>query len=79
MTTRYLAHISAAGPVRYGQLPGSIGVVEAPDKLILSGSASQIGRTEGGQAVWSLTSTGPTSRAEGHPRPAIRGCRGDPA
>jgi hypothetical protein len=30
--SRYFAHISAAGPVRHGQLPGSIGVLEALDK-----------------------------------------------
>ena len=45
---------SGPGPVRYGQLPGSIGVLEAPDKPMPIGMASQIGRTEGGLAVWGL-------------------------
>jgi hypothetical protein len=52
--SRYFAQISAAGPVRYGQLPGSIGVLEALDKPMPIGIASQIGRTEGGLAVWGL-------------------------
>jgi hypothetical protein len=29
--TRYLAHISATGPIRYGQYPFAIGVLEGPD------------------------------------------------
>ena len=45
---------SATGPVRFGQLPGSIGVLKALDKPMPSGMASLIGRTEGGLAVWSL-------------------------
>jgi hypothetical protein len=49
---------SASGPVRYGQLPGSIGVLEALDKPMPIGMASQIGRTEGGLAVWSLNVDG---------------------
>jgi hypothetical protein len=52
--TRYFAHISAAGPVRYGQFPFAIGVLESPDKPMPIGMASEIGRTEGGLAVWGL-------------------------
>jgi len=42
------------GPARKGQLPGSIGVLEAPDKPMPSGIAPAIGRTEGGLAVCGL-------------------------
>jgi hypothetical protein len=54
----YFTNTSAAGPVRYGQLPGSIGVLEALDKPMPIGMASAIGRTEGGLAVWQLTIDG---------------------
>jgi hypothetical protein len=50
----YFTNASGPGPVRYGQLPGSIGVLEAPDKPMPIGLASAVGRTEGGLAVWSL-------------------------
>jgi hypothetical protein len=52
---RYFAHISGAGPVRYGQLPGSIGVLDAPDHPMPIGTAFASGRTEAGLAVWRLT------------------------
>jgi hypothetical protein len=32
MIPAYFTNISASGPVRYGLLPGSIGVLEALDK-----------------------------------------------
>ncbi len=35
----YFAHISAAGPIRYGQVPGSIGVLEALDRFMPIGEA----------------------------------------
>ena len=54
----YFTNASGPGPVRYGQLPGSIGVLEAPDKPMPIGMASAIGRTEGGLAVWSLNVDG---------------------
>jgi hypothetical protein len=54
MTTRYFAHISGAGPVRYGQVPGSIGVLDSPDHPMPIGMAFAIGRTEGGLVVWGL-------------------------
>jgi hypothetical protein len=53
--TRYFAHIRATGPVRYGQFPFSIGVLEAPDKLMPIGMAFGVGRTDDGMAVWRLT------------------------
>jgi len=52
--TRYFAHITRAGPIRDNQFPFSIGVLEAPDKPMPIGIASEIGRTEGGLAVWGL-------------------------
>jgi hypothetical protein len=48
-------NFSASGPVRYGQFPCSIGVLEAPDKFMPIGMASGIGRTEGGLGLWELT------------------------
>ena len=50
----YFTNASRSGRVRCGQLPGSIGVLEAPDKPMPIGMASEIGRTEGGMAVWRL-------------------------
>jgi hypothetical protein len=45
----YFAHISAAGPIRYGQVPGSIGVLEALDKFMPIGvdAADRQGRDSG--------------------------------
>jgi hypothetical protein len=54
----YFTNASASGPIRYGQLPGSIGVLEALDKPMPIGIASEIGRTEGGLAVWGLAIDG---------------------
>ncbi len=50
----YFAHISAAGPIRYGQVPGSIGVLEALDKFMPIGEASCRTHDENGLAVWTL-------------------------
>jgi len=52
----YFANISQRGPVKYGNrlIPGSIGVLEAPDKFMPIGMASEIGRTEDGLALWKL-------------------------
>jgi hypothetical protein len=56
---RYFAHISGAGPVRYGQVPGSIGVLDAPDKPMPIGMANCcIGWDSAGLAVWRLTVEG---------------------
>jgi hypothetical protein len=38
--TRYFAHISNRGPVKYGQIPGAIGVLEAPDQFMPIGEAT---------------------------------------
>jgi hypothetical protein len=53
--TRYFAHITVAGAVRHGQLPGSIGVLEAPDQPMPIGMAFEVGWTDGGLALWRLT------------------------
>ena len=45
-------------PIRCGQLPGSIGALEALDRPMPIKIASEIGRTEGGLAVWSLNVDG---------------------
>jgi hypothetical protein len=54
MSPAYFTNISASWPVRYDQLPGSIGVLEALDKPMPIGMASTIGWTEGDLAIWSL-------------------------
>jgi hypothetical protein len=41
--------------VKYGVLPGSIGVLEAPDNAMPIGMASCIGWDLDGLAVWRLT------------------------
>ena len=50
----YFAHISAAGPIRYGQVPGSIGVLEALDRFMPIGEAYCVTWDEKGPAVWTL-------------------------
>ena len=55
---RYFAHISGAGPVRYGQIPGSIGVLEDPYKPMPIGMACCTGWNPAGLAVWKLTVEG---------------------
>ncbi len=50
----YFAYISAAGPIRYGQVPGSIGVLEALDRFMPIGEASRRTHNENGLAVWTL-------------------------
>jgi hypothetical protein len=54
MSPAYFTNVGVSGPVRYGQLPGSIGVLEAPDQPMPIGIAFEAGRTEGGLAVWRL-------------------------
>jgi hypothetical protein len=58
MMSRYFAHISAAGRVRYGQVPGSIGVLDAPDKPMPIGMANCAGWDPARLAVWRLTVEG---------------------
>jgi len=52
--TRYFAHISQKGPVRYGEVPGSIGVLEAFDNFMPIGEAHCVTWDENGLAVWTL-------------------------
>ncbi len=54
MSAAYFTNASGPGPVRYGQLPGSIGVLEALEKPMPIGMASEVGRTEGELALWGL-------------------------
>jgi hypothetical protein len=49
---------SGPGPVRVGQLPGSIGVLEALDKPMPIGMACCTGWDPAGLAVWRLTTEG---------------------
>jgi hypothetical protein len=56
--TRYFAHVNVAGPVRYGQLPGSIGVLDSPDRPMPIGMANCTGWDPAGLAVWRLTVDG---------------------
>ena len=51
---RYFAHISQKGPIRYGDVPGSIGVLEAADKPMPIGEAHCLTCDENGLAVWTL-------------------------
>ena len=51
---RYFAHISHKGKIRYGNVPGSIGVLEALDKFMPIGEASCRTHDENGLGVWTL-------------------------
>jgi len=50
----YFAHISHNGPIRYEDVPGSIGVLEAHVKPMPIGEPSCRGHDENGLAVWTL-------------------------
>jgi hypothetical protein len=50
----YFANVSLTGRVCYQRLPCSIGVTDLPGSQTLIGSASEVGQTQDGQAVWSL-------------------------
>src|SRR5271157_235780 len=52
--TRYFAHISHKGKIRHGDVPGSIGVLEAPDQFMPIGIASCRTWDGKGLAVWTL-------------------------
>jgi len=54
MSQVYFAHISKRGPIRYGDVPGSIGALEAIDKLMPIGEASCRTHDANGLAVWTL-------------------------
>ena len=50
----YYANISKTGPVKYRDVPGSIGVLESPDNFMQIGQASCKTWDENGLAVWTL-------------------------
>ncbi len=52
--TRYFAHISQKGKIRYDAVPGSIGVLEALDKFMPIGEAHCVTWGENGLAVRTL-------------------------
>lgn len=52
--TRYYASISRKGPLLQRDVPGSIGVLEAPDEFIPIGQADPAGPDEDGIALWRL-------------------------
>jgi hypothetical protein len=54
MSQVFFAHFSQSGPIRYGDVPGSIGVLEALDKFMPIGEASCRTHDENGLAVWTL-------------------------
>jgi hypothetical protein len=55
-TARYYANVGPVkGPLRYRDVPGSIGVLEAPDKPMPIGQAMCKTWDEQGRAVWELT------------------------
>ena len=61
----YFAHISAAGPIRYGQVPGSIGVLESLDKFMPIGEASCAPMTRTGSRFGRYESASKRFRAGG--------------
>ena len=52
--SRYFAHISQKGKVRYDDVPGSIGVLEACHKFMPIGEAHCSTWNANGLAVWTL-------------------------
>jgi hypothetical protein len=50
----YFTDLSVTGRVLYHQLPSEIGVTDLPGGHAPIGSASEVGQTQNGQAVWSL-------------------------
>jgi hypothetical protein len=51
---KYFALISQAGPVKYGQLPSSISVLEDRMQCMPSGEATRRDWDQNGLAVWTL-------------------------
>jgi hypothetical protein len=51
----YHANIIPRGPIRYRDVPGSIGVLEAPDQFMPIGQAHCKTWDENGLGVWVLT------------------------
>jgi len=52
--TRYFAHISQKGPIRCGDVPGSIGVLDSSDQFMPIGEAYCVTWDENGLAMWTL-------------------------
>jgi hypothetical protein len=50
----YFAHISQTGPVKYRDVPGSIGILEGPDKPMPIGEASRLDWSDDGLAEWTI-------------------------
>jgi hypothetical protein len=50
----YFTGVSLTGWVRFHQVPGDIGVTDQPGTHVLIGSASEVGLTQDGYALWSL-------------------------
>jgi hypothetical protein len=50
----FYAHISMRGPIKRGVVPGSIGVLEAPDRFMPIGQAHCFRWDDRGFAVWRL-------------------------
>ena len=56
---RYFANAGPdRGPVRYGTVPGAIGVLEALDKSMPVVMALRVGADAAGRALWALTVDG---------------------
>ena len=55
---RYYAHISTPGPIRRGMVPGSIGVLESPDRFMPIGLAHCFAWDGNGLALWHLSVRG---------------------
>jgi len=51
---RYFANVSGNGPMKYRDVPGSLGVLEAPDNHMPIGQADCWGPDEQGRAVFRL-------------------------
>jgi hypothetical protein len=51
----YFANVSRRGPVKYRDVPGSIGILEAPDNHMPIGQADCKTWDDQGRAVWVLT------------------------
>lgn len=54
MSQAFFAHISHKGKIRYGDVPGSIGVLEAPNQFMPIGEAHCLTWDENEPAVWTL-------------------------
>jgi hypothetical protein len=50
----YFTNVGGKGPVRDGEYPSSIGVLESRDNHMTIGAAHPVGRTDRGFALWKL-------------------------